>query len=81
MRGQPVQDWHRESNRVFLLGVRYHEHERLVVEHFLPVDVLDEDMKELRAVVHLRVKLKVGRDRKLDSQQRARDGLHVRREF
>mmetsp|Transcript_45500 Transcript_45500/g.131780 ORF Transcript_45500/g.131780 Transcript_45500/m.131780 type:complete len:398 (+) Transcript_45500:1843-3036(+) len=77
LRGQRLRDGHREVQRVLLLSHALLEHEHLLVEDLLAVDVLHEDPEWLRAPVHTGVPLEIGSDRQLHHEAGARDGLHV----
>jgi len=81
LRRQRVVQRHGEVERVLVLRELPLEHEGLVVQHALAVDVLDDHPEELGVVVHLGVELEVGRDRELHLEHRARHRLHVRREL
>ena len=81
LRWEGVGDWHGEGDGVVILCELLLEDEDLVVPDRLLVRVLHDHVKRLEGAVRLRVELEVGRDCKLDTQHRARDGLHVSREL
>lgn len=51
-----------------------------LVQNVLLVDVFDQDVEWFRRAVHSRIELEVGRDRQLDAQHGARNGLDMGRE-
>jgi hypothetical protein len=78
VRRDGLRDRDGERDGVLVLGIPLPEHERVVEEDELAVDVLDEDVERLRGAVHGLGPLEVGRDREVDAQERARDRLHLR---
>mmetsp|Transcript_6109 Transcript_6109/g.13307 ORF Transcript_6109/g.13307 Transcript_6109/m.13307 type:complete len:274 (+) Transcript_6109:2928-3749(+) len=78
LRRQRVEDRDGEGERMVVLGELGLEQEELRVQNVLLVDVLDEYVEGLGRAVDLGLELEVGRDRELNAQDGARDGLHVR---
>mmetsp|Transcript_146031 Transcript_146031/g.364121 ORF Transcript_146031/g.364121 Transcript_146031/m.364121 type:complete len:308 (+) Transcript_146031:2311-3234(+) len=77
LRGQRLSDGHGEVQGVLLLSPTLLQHEHLLVQDLLTIDVLHEDPEGLGAPVHLRVPLEVRRDGQLNHEAGPRDGLHV----
>jgi hypothetical protein len=62
---------------MLVLSVALSENEDIMEQDDLAVDVLDENMERFGTSVDFCVPLEIGDDRKVDSEERTRDGLNL----